>query len=100
MLQARIFLVIALVTLGSSCSLPARTEAAVHVRISAETCLIGKLDISCSDVGAKLVELGTPLDAHIEVSGDAHATYRATSAVLGSIRSAGFKPKIGYISVE
>jgi hypothetical protein len=97
--QARAFLVVALVTLGSS-SLPAQTETVVHVRISAETCMIGKLDISCSDVGAKLLELGTPLDAHIDVSGDAHASYTATSAALESIRSAGFKLKIGYINAE
>lgn len=96
---ARAFLVVALVALGSS-SLPAQTETAVHVRISKETCFIGTLDVSCSKVGAKLLELGTPLDAHIDVSGDAHASYSTTSAALESIRSAGFKVKIGYINVE
>jgi biopolymer transport protein ExbD len=96
---SRAFLMIALVMLGSS-SLPAQTEAVVHVRISAETCVIGKLDVVCSNVGAKLIELGTPLNAQIDVSGDAHASYSATSAALGSLRSAGFKLKIGYISVQ
>jgi biopolymer transport protein ExbD len=95
----RALLVVALVTLGSS-SLPAQTETVVHVRIPAETCFIEKLDVSCSNVGAKLLKLGTPLDAHIDVTGDAHASYSATSAALASIRSAGFKLKIGYITGE
>jgi len=95
----RAFLVIALVILGSS-SLPAQTETAAHVRISAQICSIGELDVSCHDVGAKLLQLGTPLDAHIVVSGDVHASYSAISAALESIRSAGFKLKIGYINVE
>jgi hypothetical protein len=97
--QVPAFLLVALVTLGSS-PLTAQTETAVHVRISAETCQIGKLDVACSDVGAKLLELGTPLDAHIHVSGDTHASYSATSAALESLRSAGFKLKIGYINVQ
>jgi hypothetical protein len=75
-------------------------ETAVHVRDSAETCQIDKLDVACSDVGAKLLELGTPLDAHIRVSGDAHASYSATSAALNSLRIAGFKLKIGYITSQ
>ena len=97
--QARAFLFVALVTLGSS-SLPAGPETLVQVRISSETCLVGKLNISCSDVGAKLLELGTPLDADIHVSGDAHASYSAISTALESLRNAGFKLKIGYISAE
>jgi biopolymer transport protein ExbD len=97
--QACASIMVALVILGSSSS-PAQTETAVQVRISAETCQIGKLDVACGDVGAKLVELGTPLDAHIHVSGDAHASYSATSAALESLRSAGFKLKIGYINVQ
>jgi hypothetical protein len=80
--------------------LGAQTEAAVQVHVSAETCLVGNLDISCSDVGAKLRELGTPLDAQIHVIGDAHASYKATSAALQSLRSAGFKLKVGYINVQ
>lgn len=77
--------------------LAAQTEVAVQVHVSAETCLVGNVDVSCSDVGAKLRELGTPLDAQIHVIGDAHASYQATSAALQSLRSAGFKLKVGYI---
>lgn len=80
--------------------LAAQTEAAVQVHVSAEICLVGNLDISCSDVGSKLRELGTPLDAQIRVIGDAHASYKATSAALQSLRSAGFKLKVGYISSQ
>lgn len=72
----------------------------VHVRISAENCSIGKFEVACSDVGAKLRELGTPSEAHIDVIGDTHASYSATSAALESIRSAGFRLKIGYITSQ
>lgn len=96
--QAPAFLFAALVTLGSSPS-PAQTETAVQILISAqETCLIGDLDVPCSDVGAKLRELGTPLDAHIHLSGDTHASYKATSAAIESLRGAGFKLKMGWIN--
>lgn len=80
--------------------LAAQTEAAVQVHVSAEICLVGNLDISCSNAGAKLRELGTPLDAQIHVIGDAHASYKATSAALQSVRSAGFKLKVGYINSQ
>jgi biopolymer transport protein ExbD len=96
---ARAILLANLVALGSS-SLFAQTQAAVHVRISAESCFIGELGVACSNVGAQLLKLGTPLDANINVSGDARASYSATSAALDSIRSAGFKLKMGYINVE
>jgi hypothetical protein len=45
------------VTLGSN-PLLAQPEQAVDIHISGETCLIGNLDVPCSDVGAKLRELG------------------------------------------
>jgi hypothetical protein len=98
MRQASAFLLAALVILGSG-PLAAQPETAVHIRISAETCLIGNLAVPCSDVGEKLRELGTPLDAHIRLSGDTHMTYSATSAAIESLRRAGFKLKVGYIHV-
>lgn len=75
-------------------------EAAVQVYVSAETCLIGNHDVPCSDVGTKLRELGTPLDAQIHVIGVAHASYKATSAALESLRSAGFQLKVGHINLK
>ena len=97
--QAPTFLLAALVTLGPN-SLPAQTETAVQIRISGETCLIGNLDVPCSDVGAKLRELGTPLDAHIDLSGHSHTSYEAIRAAIESLRRAGFKFKIGYVNVQ
>jgi len=99
MRQAPAFLSAALVILGSN-PLPAQTETTVHIFISAETCLIGNLEVPCSDVGAKLRELGTPLDAHIDLSGHSHSGYEATRAVIESLRRAGFKLKMGYINVQ
>jgi len=93
------FLLGALATLGFTPVL-AQVEAAVTVRISADTCLIRDLNVPCSDVGAKLRELGVPSDADIRLSGDKSASYRAVSAALESIRSAGFQFKIGYVNVQ
>jgi biopolymer transport protein ExbD len=97
--QAPAFLLAALATLGPS-SLPAQTETMVHIHVSARDCLIGTLNVPCSDVGATLRELGTPLDAHIDLSGDAHATYGTISAAIWSLRSAGFRLKLGYINAQ
>ena len=97
--QTPAFLLVALVTLGST-SLLAQTETAVYIRVSAESCLIGKLDVPCSDVAAKLRELGTPLDAHIHLSVDAHASYRAASAAIESLQGSGFKFKVGQVNVR
>jgi biopolymer transport protein ExbD len=98
--QAPAFLLTALVTLGPN-SLPAQTKTTVHIRISArETCLIGNLDVSCSNVGAKLRELGTPLDADIHLSGETHVSYRVASTAMDSLRRAGFKLKMGLITED
>jgi len=99
MRQTPAFLLAALVTLGSS-PLLAQTETTVRIFIGAETCLIHNLDVPCSDVGAKLRELGTPLDAHIQLSGHTHSGYKPTSAAIESLRRAGFKLKIGYVNVQ
>ena len=78
-----------------------QTQTVVQIRISSVTCMVGKLNISCSDVGAELLKLGMPPDADIHVRGDAQASYSAVSAALESLRSAGFKFKVGYyVSAE
>ena len=99
MQRAAAFLLAALVTL-CSIPLPAQTETTVHIFVSAETCVIGNLELPCSDVGAKLRELGTPLDAHIDLSGHSHTSYEAIRAAIESLRRAGFKFKIGYVNVQ
>jgi hypothetical protein len=99
MQQAPASLFAALVALGCN-PLPAQTETTVHIFISAKTCVIGSLQLPCGDVGAKLRELGTPLDAHIELSGHSHTRYEATRAVFESLQRAGFKFKMGYVNVH
>jgi hypothetical protein len=97
--QKPVFLLATLVTLGSN-PLLAQPEQAVDIHISGETCLIGNLDVPCSDVGAKLRELGTPLNAHLHLIGDTRTSYKATSAAMESLRRAGFKLKMGYMNVQ
>jgi hypothetical protein len=97
--QKPAFFLAALVTLGSS-RLLAQPEQAVDIHIWREICLIGNLDVPCSDVGAKLREMGTPLNAHLRLIGDTHTSYKATSAAIDSLRRAGFKLKMGYMNVQ
>ena len=92
-------LLVALVTLGSN-SLPAQTKTTVPIRVSARDCLIGTLNVPCKNVGVKLRELGTPLDAHIDLSVDPHSSYGATSAAIEALQRAGFRLKFGYVNVQ
>ena len=80
--------------------MPAQIETTVHVFVSEKTCVICNFELPCSDVGTKLRELGTPLDAHIDLSGHSHTSYEAMRAAIESLRSAGFKLKMGYINVQ
>ena len=93
------FLLAALVMLGAT-PLPGQTKATVHIFVSAENCVIGNLELPCSGVGERLRELGTPLDAPIDISGHSHSSYEAMSALLDSLRRAGFKFKMGYVNVR
>jgi biopolymer transport protein ExbD len=77
-----------------------QSASEVTVRVSArQTCLVGSIDLPCHDVGAKLREQGTSLNADIHVIADPHARYQAVSAALKSLRDAGFRLKVGYVIV-
>jgi biopolymer transport protein ExbD len=65
-----------------------------------QTCLVGSLDVPCSDVGAKMRDQGIPLDAHIHLVADKDASYHTISAALVSLRDAGFRLKLGYIDAN
>jgi hypothetical protein len=98
-------LLTALGMLGSN-SLPAQTATPVHIHVSAPgSCLIDSISVPCSDVGAKLRELGTPLgNVHIHLSVAKHLSYDATSAAIDSLRDsasrAGYTLQLGQINVQ
>ena len=91
---------LAFLVAARSIPLAAQTETTVHIFVSAETCVIGNFELPCSGVGAKLRELGTPLDAHIDLSGHSHTSYEAMRAAIESLQRAGFKFKMGYVNVQ
>lgn|ERR1700722_5886898 len=98
MRQRRVFILASLVTLGSN-ALVAETQILMDLRITEiGTCLIGNLDIPCSEVGEKLREMGIPHDAHIQLSVDPHASYYAVSVALEGLRHTGLK--LGYVNVQ
>jgi biopolymer transport protein ExbD len=99
MFQSRlVFLAVAFAP--PSGTLHAQSDTAVEVFISGDTCHVRNSDVPCAVVGAKLVELGTPLDANIRIKGDSRSTYKATASALESLRAAGFKLKLGYVDSE
>ena len=77
-----------------------QSETYVSIRVLADnTCLVNGKPVSCSDVGDKLHELGTPSNATIQFHPDKGAKYEAVAAALTSLHRAGFPPKVGYINI-
>ena len=78
-----------------------QSKSDVTIHISArQTCLVGTLDVPCSDVGAKMRAQGIPLDADIHLVGRKDSSYQAISAALASLRDAGFRLQVGYIDAN
>jgi hypothetical protein len=93
-------LLVAATTLGvGAASGQANSDVIIHIS-ARQTCLVGSLDVPCSDVGAKLREQGTALDAHIHLIVGADSSYQTISAALASLRDAGFRLKLGYVNRE
>ncbi len=98
MRQTRAFILASLLPLGFN-ALVAEAQTAVVLRITEiGTCLIGKLDVPCSDVGEKLREMRIPHDAPIQLSVAPHASFYAVSAALEGLRHTGLK--LGYTNVQ
>lgn len=100
MRQTFSLLLVAAMTLGVGATF-GQSNSDVTIHISArQTCLLGSLDIPCSDVGAKMRDQGTPLDAHIHLVAGKDSSYQAINAALVSLRDAGFRLKLGYINAN
>jgi biopolymer transport protein ExbD len=81
---------------AGACLAQART---VRVRISsAGTCLIAHGNVPCSEAGAKLRQLGIPLNADIRINGGSDARYETIKAAMDSIRAAGYQLPIGFLT--
>ena len=76
----------------------ADSDLAVHISAQ-QTCVVGTLEVPCNAVGAKLLDQGTPRDAHIHLLSGTDSSYEAISAALTSLRDAGFTLKVGYVNV-
>jgi biopolymer transport protein ExbD len=97
--QAPALLLTALVALGSD-SVPAQTNTTVLVRMASEdTCLVAAVHVSCRELGAKMRELGIPLNAQIQFGIDGYRSYEAIRVMMDSIRRAGYKvDKVGFLT--
>jgi biopolymer transport protein ExbD len=96
-MSARLLLATTTFAMGAAWAEPP-PDVTVHVSAK-QTCLVGSIDLPCHDVGAKLRDQGTSLDANIHLIGDRHTGYRAVSAAVKSLRDAGFRLKVGYVIV-
>jgi hypothetical protein len=100
MRQMSSLLLVAAMTFGVDATF-GQSNSDVTIQISArQTCLVGSLDVPCSDVGAKMRDQGIPLDAHIHLVAGKDSSYQAISAALVSLRDAGFRLKLGYINAN
>jgi hypothetical protein len=77
----------------------ANSDVTIHIA-ARHTCLVGSFDVPCRDVGAKLRDQGTLLDAHIHLIAGTDSSYQAISEALTSLREAGFRLKLGYVNQE
>lgn len=98
MLQMPRLLLVAATTITNGAAFSqAQQDLSIHIS-SQQTCVVGRLDVPCNTVGAKLLEQGTPRDAHIHLLGSTDSSYEAISSALTSLRDAGFTLKVGYIN--
>jgi biopolymer transport protein ExbD len=76
-----------------------RAQTAIVIRLTShQTCQIGEEEVPCADVGAKLLAMHIPLESDIHISGSPDSTYQQVSATLTSLKDAGYRLKVGYVT--
>ena len=75
------------------------TGVKVSIRFtSQQTCLIGDVEVACSDVGSKLKAMHVPANADIHLNGDETVKYALVSSAVNSLRNAGYSTKVGVLT--
>ena len=80
--------------------MPVKSEQTTEIRLSSalNTCFIADVEISCSDVGAKLLAMNVPLSSHIHCVGDSVVSYELVHSTLESLARAGYSTKVGFLT--
>ena len=78
-----------------------QTRAPIEVRVLADnTCTVDQVHIACSDVLAKLRELGAPADLTVHFGADKSAKYDVVASTFESLQRSGYMHKLGYMNVR
>jgi len=78
-------------------SAPAQTSIVIRLTPH-QTCQIVEEEVPCADVGAKLHAMHAKQDSDIHVIARPESSYELVSATLTSLKNAGYRLKVGYIT--
>ena len=77
----------------------AHAQTTIVIRLtSQQKCQIVDEEVSCVDVGAKLHAMHVKQDSDIHVIAGPTSSYQLVSATLTSLRDAGYRLKVGYVT--
>jgi|SRR5271156_1975425 len=87
--------------LVASCSgVPVNSQQSIEIRLSSslDACFIADVEVSCNDVGAKLLAMNVPLNSRIHCVGDSVVSYELVHSTLESLGRAGYSTKVGFLT--
>jgi biopolymer transport protein ExbD len=88
-----------LVLFAGSVMTIAHPQARIVIRLTPhQTCQIVDQEVPCADVGARLRAMHVPQDSDIHITADPTSSYQLVSATITSLRDAGYRLKVGYIT--
>jgi biopolymer transport protein ExbD len=74
---------------------------AATVKVSADgTCRIAEFTIPCAHIGSKLQALHVATGSAIDLVGDLTVTYKPVAAAMASLKAAGYRTKVAYITTS
>ena len=97
----RASLVFLVAVAGSPLATVQAQQPSVTIHILANgTCQIAGDVVACTDVGSKLQALHVPTGSVINLMGERAVKYKPVAAAAGSLKSARYRTKIAYITID
>ena len=80
--------------------MPVNSQQSIEIRLSSslDACFIADVEVSCNDVGAKLLAMNVPLNSRIHCVGDSVVSYELVHSTLESLGRAGYSTKVGFLT--
>jgi biopolymer transport protein ExbD len=80
---------------------PVQAQTNVTVQIFADgTCQVADSKMACEEVGAILLSMHVPVGSVIALKGDVAVSYKPVAAAGASLKNAGYRSKIAYITTD